>query len=54
MKLDRNGDVIWAEARNKFEKEKTIYDNALLTFIGLEEGEDVYNCSIPFVYKGKK
>ena len=54
MKLDRNGDVTWSNARDKFEQEKKIYENSLLTFIGLEEGEDVYNCSIPFVYKGKK
>lgn len=54
MKLDRNGDAVWSATRDKFEEEKRIYDSAILTFKGLEEGYDVYNCSIPFVYNGEK
>lgn len=54
MKLDRNGDAIWAAAREKFEEEKVVYESALLTFKGLKENDDVYNCSIPFIYEGKK
>lgn len=54
MKLDRNGDEIWSRERDKFEEEKKIYDSALLTFKGIKENDDVYNCSIPFKYKGKQ
>ncbi len=54
MKLDRNGDAVWSKAREKFENEKVIYESTLLTFKGIKEGDDVYNCSIPFVYNGKK
>ena len=42
------------EKKALFEKEKKIYDSALLTFDGTE-GFDVYNCSLPFTGKdGKK
>lgn len=54
MKLDRNGDATWAQRRDKFEKEKKIYESVLLTFDGVNEADDVYNCSIPFMYQGKK
>ena len=36
-----------------FEKDKRIYDSALLTFTGVD-GYDVYNCSIPFRWGGKR
>ncbi|EPY28020.1 hypothetical protein STCU_01133 [Strigomonas culicis] len=36
-----------------FEREKRIYDKALLKFKGVD-GFDVYNCSVPFMYKGKR
>ena len=36
-----------------FEKEKRIYDSALLTFEGAD-GYDVYNCSVPFSWNGKR
>ncbi|CCW63546.1 unnamed protein product [Phytomonas sp. EM1] len=37
----------------EFEKNKKIYNKTLLTFKGVD-GEDVYNCSVPFIYKGKR
>ena len=40
------------EQRAHFEKTKTIYERATLTFHGVE-GYDVYNCSIPFNWQGK-
>lgn len=36
-----------------FEQTKHIYESHLLTFKGIE-GYDVYNCSIPFTFKGKR
>ncbi|KAG5510363.1 hypothetical protein JKF63_07692 [Porcisia hertigi] len=39
------------ELKAAFEANKHIYDSALLTFKGVE-GYDVYNCSVPFKYKG--
>jgi len=36
-----------------FEQNKRIYDSALLTFEGVD-GYDVYNCSIPFTWNGKR
>ncbi|KAG5510362.1 hypothetical protein JKF63_07691 [Porcisia hertigi] len=39
------------EAKVEFEANRRIYDSALLTFKGVE-GYDVYNCSVPFKYKG--
>ncbi len=41
------------EARKAFHRSKTVYDSALLRFHGAE-GFDVYNCSIPFEWKGKQ
>ncbi|MCI8361224.1 MAG: DUF1861 family protein, partial [Clostridiales bacterium] len=41
-----------AEKRARFEKEKKIYDSALLIFQGVD-GFDVYNCSIPFTWQGE-
>lgn len=41
------------EARKAFHRSKAIYDGALLRFHGAE-GFDVYNCSIPFEWKGKQ
>lgn len=35
------------EKKDIFDKEKKIYDSALLTFIGAD-GWDIYNCSLPF------
>lgn len=49
-----NGDMRWAEKRESFEKNCKIYEKALLKFNGIDEGYDVYNCSIPFIYEGKK
>ncbi|KAK7194575.1 hypothetical protein NESM_000375300 [Novymonas esmeraldas] len=40
------------EMRVAFEASKKVYDSALLTFKGVE-GLDVYNCSVPFQYKGR-
>lgn len=56
MARDDNGNAVWAEKRAEFEKTKKIYDGAILTFKGIKEGSDydVYNCSIPFVYEGKR
>ncbi|KPA73108.1 hypothetical protein ABB37_10112 [Leptomonas pyrrhocoris] len=44
--------MTFKEFRIAFEKNKVIYDSALLTFKGVD-GFDVYNCSVPFQYKGK-
>lgn len=41
------------EQRKQFEKSKKIYESTKLIFHGVE-GFDVYNASIPFVWKGKK
>ncbi|KAK7194574.1 hypothetical protein NESM_000375200 [Novymonas esmeraldas] len=40
------------EAKKEFEANKRVYESVLLTFKGVE-GYDVYNCSVPFHYKGK-
>ena len=42
-----------AKARLEFQKNKKIYDSALLRFEGVH-GWDVYNCSVPFVWQGKE
>lgn len=54
MKFDRNGDAVWAKQRDEFERDKKIYERVILTFNGLKPNDDVYNCSIPFIYKGEK
>ncbi|GET86601.1 hypothetical protein, conserved [Leishmania tarentolae] len=41
------------EAKKAFEANKRVYESVLLTFKGVD-GYDVYNCSVPFSYKGKK
>lgn len=41
------------QARWEFSDSKKIYDKALLRFYGTE-GWDVYNCSIPFDWQGKR
>nr|WOZ50633.1 AncZ [synthetic construct] len=41
------------EQRKQFEANKKIYESAILTFHGVE-GFDVYNCSIPFEWNGKR
>lgn len=53
MARDDNGNILWAEKRAEFEKNKKIYDSAILTFRGAE-GYDVYNCSIPFEHEGER
>ncbi|CAC9459206.1 conserved hypothetical protein [Leishmania infantum JPCM5] len=40
------------EAKKAFEANKRVYESVLLTFKGVD-GYDVYNCSVPFSYKGK-
>lgn len=40
------------QARADFERDKKVYDSALLSFQDVE-GWDVYNCSIPFAWQGK-
>ncbi len=40
------------ELRNEFEKNNNVYEQARLTFLGVD-GYDVYNCSIPFVHGGR-
>jgi len=40
------------DAKKKFDEKKRVYESALLTFKGVD-GYDVYNCSVPFRYKGK-
>ena len=39
--------------RKKFEETKKIYESVKLKFNGAD-GYDVYNCSIPFTYKGER
>lgn len=41
------------EEKIRFEEEAAIYEKALLTFKGVD-GWDVYNCSVPFMWKGKQ
>lgn len=41
------------EQRQYFEKTKQVYESSKLTFHGVE-GYDVYNSSIPFMWKGKQ
>ncbi len=48
------GDELWRDRRDAFEAEKRIHDSAVLTFTGVDPAYDVYNCSIPFVYRGKR
>ncbi|CAD2222575.1 hypothetical protein AGDE_03885 [Angomonas deanei] len=45
--------LVVKEARENFEAKKVIYESALITFKGVE-GMDVYNCSVPFLYDGKR
>lgn len=40
------------DAKKEFETSCRVYERALLTFKGVD-GYDVYNCSVPFKYKGK-
>ena len=44
--------MTFAQRRAKFEKEKVVYESALLKFEGVD-GFDVYNTSIPFEWEGK-
>lgn len=46
-----NSFKVMIEAKKVFESTKKIHDSALLTFKGVD-GFDVYNCSVPFSYKG--
>ena len=41
------------ELREEFHRRKCVYEGALLTFSGMN-GYDVYNCSIPFEWQGKR
>ena len=41
------------ELRKVFHETARVYEGALLTFDGVD-GYDVYNCSIPFEWKGKR
>ena len=41
------------EHKKAFEESKRVYESALLTFKGTD-GYDVYNCSVPFFFKGKR
>lgn len=41
------------EERELFDKNGKIYESVKVKFIGVD-GYDVYNCSIPFVWQGKK
>lgn len=43
---------VMMDAKKVFEATKKIYDSALLTFKGVGP-LDVYNCSMPFTYKGR-
>ena len=52
--LHRDGDAVWAKRREKFEENFKLLDNAILKFDPVPEGNDVYNCSIPFIYNGEK
>ncbi|CAG9570116.1 conserved hypothetical protein [Leishmania major strain Friedlin] len=40
------------QVKAAFEANKRVYESVLLTFKGVD-GYDVYNCSVPFSYKGK-
>nr|WOZ50635.1 MTP4 [synthetic construct] len=40
------------QTKASFEANKRVYESVLLTFRGVD-GYDVYNCSVPFFYKGK-
>ncbi|MBQ8400039.1 MAG: DUF1861 family protein, partial [Clostridia bacterium] len=39
--------------KEQFEKNRNIRDHALLRFSGVP-GMDVYNCSLPFIWQGKR
>jgi hypothetical protein len=41
------------ERKGLFEKDRTASENVLLKFSGID-GFDVYNCSVPFYWKGKR
>ncbi|MFU0828435.1 MAG: DUF1861 domain-containing protein [Lachnoclostridium sp.] len=41
------------KAQFELEKAQKVYESSILTFHGVE-GYDVYNCSIPFTWKGKE
>lgn len=41
------------ELRQEFHRHGRVYDGALLTFRGVD-GYDVYNCSIPFTWEGRR
>jgi hypothetical protein len=41
------------EERGRFKETRRIYEAALLSFCGVD-GYDVYNCSLPFFWKGKR
>ena len=53
MKEDRKGDIIWKNKREEFEQNKRIYESKILEFSGIKANEDVYNCSIPFIFNEK-
>lgn len=42
-----------AKERSKFQETRRIYEATLLTFYGVD-GYDVYNCSLPFCWNGKR
>ncbi|KPI86930.1 hypothetical protein ABL78_3976 [Leptomonas seymouri] len=44
--------MAFREVRIAFDKNKVVYDSALLTFKGVEDF-DVYNCSVPFQYENR-
>lgn len=48
-----NSFQVMKDAKAIFDAKKRIYESVLLTFKGVE-GMDVYNCSVPFMYKGKR
>lgn len=41
------------EEKQQFEQNKKVYESALITFMGIDKGIDVYNTSIPFELYGK-
>ncbi|KAG5485055.1 hypothetical protein LSCM1_07136 [Leishmania martiniquensis] len=45
--------MLLKEQKEAFEANKRVYESVLLTFKGVD-GYDVYNCSVPFFYKGKR
>ncbi|KPA73112.1 hypothetical protein ABB37_07670 [Leptomonas pyrrhocoris] len=45
--------MIIKEHKKAFEQSKAVYESALLAFKGVD-GFDVYNCSVPFKYKGRR